>query len=103
MPKMYDKRTALKVIFTAVRKLIEDFEAKGITQGSAGRGELRSLLNPRRRGKKRRGKDILTTAIQKFSSGEVIATPEWELIIEDPDKPLIHLKILRKNKTTARR
>ena len=103
MPKMRHKQAALKAIFKAAQKLMKLAEEKGLTEFDVGRGELRDLLNPQTKsGKKRRGKDCLTMAIQRFTSGDHIVTPTWMIIIKDASKPVIHFKALKTKKSKRR-
>ena len=79
---MRHKQAALKAIFKAAQKLMKLAEEKGLTEFDVGRGELRDLLNPQTKsGKKRRAKDCLSMALQRFVSGNCITTPMWIMII----------------------
>jgi len=91
MPKMYDKRTALQIIFQAAGKIAKSISVKGVTESDVSKGELRKILNA----SGKRGKDILSMAFRKFVISNVIRTADWEMIIIEPDKPRIHFRILK--------
>ncbi|MEM2004391.1 MAG: hypothetical protein QXQ37_07025, partial [Nitrososphaerota archaeon] len=76
----------------AAEEMEKILEAKGRTEGEIGRGELTGVLNA---GGKR-GKDLLTMALCKFTVGKIIKTPDWEMTIKEPDKPVVYFRILRK-------
>lgn len=90
MPKMRSKKKALELIFSLGERLERLCAERGVSELTAGRGELRSLLNIG----SRRGKDLLTMALQQFAAGEVVKTPRWELRVRDWEKPVICFRTL---------
>mgnify|MGYP001626294642 CR=1 FL=1 len=96
MPKMYDKRTALQIIFYVGNQLEKAILKKGITECDVSKGELKRLFNKFGQ----RKKDVFSMALRKFAITEVIRTPYWEFRIVEPEKPRIHFKILRHDKET---
>jgi len=93
MPKMYNKKTALQIIFRAADKIADAMMSKGITEGDISKGELRKIFNIQNK----RGKDIFSMALRKFVISNVIRTTDWEMVIVEPDKPRIHFRILRQS------
>ncbi|MEM0349396.1 MAG: hypothetical protein QXD24_04365 [Candidatus Caldarchaeum sp.] len=85
MPKMFSKTKALETILRVGEALEKVAEEKGLKEMVVGRGELRMLLNR----ENRRGKSILTLAIQRFAASQTFATPWWTLEVADPSKPLL--------------
>nr|BAJ46915.1 hypothetical protein HGMM_F30F06C41 [Candidatus Caldarchaeum subterraneum] len=85
MPKMFSKTRALETIIRVGEELAKLAEEKGLREMVVGRGELRMLLNKQNR----RGKSILTLAIQRFAASQMFTTPRWTLEVADPVKPLL--------------
>lgn len=85
MPKMYSKQSALQTILAAGEALSRVAAEKNLDTMTVGKGELRQLLNR----ENRRGKSILSLAIQRFAATKLFATPRWMLEVVDPDKPLL--------------
>lgn len=85
MPKMFSKAKAVQVIFAAGEALAKLAEEKQLSTMTVGRGELRMLLNQGNR----RGKSLLSLAIQRFTVSNVFATSRWTIEVIDREKPLI--------------
>ena len=88
MPKLKSKERAFEVILTLGRRLLKICEERGLEEITVGRGELRSMLNP----SNRRGKDLLTMSLQRFTVDERIITPSWEMVVRDWEKPVIYFR-----------
>ncbi|MCS6784374.1 MAG: hypothetical protein RMI43_05430 [Candidatus Caldarchaeum sp.] len=85
MPKMFSKHSALSVILSVGEELTRLAEQKQQQTITVGRGELRQILN---RGN-RRGKSLLSLALQRFAVSNVFTTSRWVIEVVDRKKPLI--------------
>lgn len=88
MPKLRSKEKALEIIASLGRSLLRLCEERGVVELTVGRGELRGMLNPNTR----RGKDLLTMSLRRFTVDGVIITPSWEMVVRDWEKPVIYFR-----------
>ncbi|MEM4302528.1 MAG: hypothetical protein QW470_06175 [Candidatus Caldarchaeum sp.] len=88
MPKMFSKQSAVKTILTLGDMLANIASEKNLQQMTVGVGELRRLLNE---GEKR-GKSILSLALQRFAASNIFQTPAWVLEVVDVKKPILVLR-----------
>ena len=88
MPKLRNKRKALEILIHLGDALSRLCDERGVEELTVGRGELKHMLN---RGV-RRGKDLLTMALQRFVVAESISTTAWEIQVKDREKPVIRFR-----------
>ncbi|MEM4281518.1 MAG: hypothetical protein QXK38_04965 [Candidatus Caldarchaeum sp.] len=85
---MFSKQSAVKTILTLGDMLANIASEKNLQQMTVGVGELRRLLNE---GEKR-GKSILSLALQRFAASNIFQTPAWVLEVVDVKKPILVLR-----------
>ncbi|MEM1946516.1 MAG: hypothetical protein QXH12_04475 [Candidatus Caldarchaeum sp.] len=88
MPKMFSKQSAFKTILTLGDTLATIASEKNLQQMTVGVGELRRLLN----NGERRGKSILSLALQRFAASNIFQTSSWVLEVVDVKKPILIIR-----------
>ncbi len=92
MPKLKSKRKALEMILNLGLEFSKLCEERGVEEITVGRGELKHMLNIG----VRRGKDLVTMALQRFVVAERITTSSWEIEVKDWEKPILRFRRFRR-------
>lgn len=92
MPKLKHKRKALEMILGLGLEFSRVCDERGVDEITVGRGELKHLLNIG----VRRGKDLVTMALQRFVVADRITTPTWEIEVKDWEKPILRFRRIRR-------
>ena len=91
MPKLKSKQKAIAIILNLGREFTKLCEERGVDELTVGRGELKHMFNTG----VRRGKDVITMALQRFVVNERIITQSWEIEVKDWDKPVLRFRRIR--------